>query len=107
MIALGKQLDAFEQISTALEGLEQDDDMLARCMLLRRRADLHRAKGETDQAIKVLSTAAKIAKDQKYRLLHKKIALASADALTEIGDFQRAVAQHRNAWQLQDETRVR
>ena len=107
MIALGKHLDAHEQIAIGLDGLEVGTDMLARCALFRRRADLLRAKGEVGQTINVLAEAADIAREGKYHLLHKKIALASADALEEKGDFKAAVAQHKIAWQLQSETRVR
>ena len=107
MTAEGKYLDAHDQISVGLDGLAPKDDMLARCELLRRRAEMHRAKDELDTSIEVLATAAEIARDRKYHLLHKKIALASAEALEELGDFQGAVDQHKIAWQLQDETRVR
>ena len=81
--------------------------MLARCALLCRQAELERARGALKKAIGVLGKAGDIARDRKYLLLYKKIALASADALEEKGDFKAAVAQHKIAWQLQSETRVR
>lgn len=107
MVILGKHLDAHDQIASGLDGLDKDSDMLARCALLRRRAELMRAKGDVDQTIAVLAKAADIAREGRYQLLHKKIALASADALEEKGDYKGAVAQHKIAWQLQSETRVR
>ena len=106
-IHLSKFLDAHDQITQGLESLREDDDTLARCALLRRRAELLRAKGELDAAIKTLDAATEIAREQKYQLLFKKIALASADALEAKGDFKGAVTQHKIAWRLQSETRVR
>ena len=103
--ARGMHLDAYDQISTGLNELN-DDDHLARCSLLRRQAAHHLYKGEQEEALGVLNQAARIAEDQTYGLLHKQIALTLADKLEEIGDFRGAVKQHKIAWKLQSEMRV-
>lgn len=104
--ARGQHLDAYDQINTGLKGLEASDH-LARCTLLRRHATHHLGKGEFTEALDILGEAAGIAEAQTYALSRKQIALTMADVLEEIGDFRGAVAQHKIAWQLQKETRVR
>jgi len=99
-------LEACHQITTGLHGLG-DEDHMARCSLLRRRAAHHLAKSELEEALSVLSQAARIAEDQTYALAHKQIALSLADILEDIGDYRGAVNQHKVAWKLQNETRVR
>ena len=105
-IALGSHIDAHEHIQKGLDQLT-DADTMARCMLLRRRASLLRVKGELENSIKVLRDVAEIAMDRKYGLILKKVALAMADSLEEMDDFKGAVEQHKIAWRLQNETRIR
>lgn len=104
--ARGMHLDAYHQITTALNDLEEGDH-LARCSLLRRLAAHHRCKGETEEALGVLSEAARIAEERTHTLSQKQIALKFAEVLEEIGDFRGALNQHKLAWKLQNETRVR
>lgn len=106
-LALSKHLDAHEQISLGLKLLREGDDMLARSMLLQRKAQLLTAKNNLDEVVDVLETAGKIAREQGFKLHAKSIALASADIYERKGDFRRAVEQHKIAWRLQNETRVR
>ena len=107
LIALGKHLDAHEQISNGLSEISDGNDMMARCMLMVRKAALLRIKGEIGPAVEMLSDAASIADAQTYALLRKRIALEQADILEQQGDYKAAVAQHKIAWRLQSETRVR
>jgi len=104
--ARGMHLDAHDQITTALNSLDKGDH-LARCALLRRRAVHHLNKGETEEALGVLGDAARIAENQTFTLSQKQIALKLADVLEEIEDFRGALNQHKLAWKLQNETRVR
>lgn len=106
-LALSKTLDAHDQIKRGLDGLTDGDDMMARCILMRRRAALMIAKGETQAATEVLAEAGEIARNQTYQFHAKAIALASAEAYEALGDFRAAVDQHKIAWRLQGETRVR
>ncbi len=105
-LARDKHLDAYEQISTGLRELN-DDDYLARCSLLRRRAAHYLCKSEFEEALGVLTEAVRIAEQQTYALSQKQIALSIASVLEEIGDFRGALAQHKIAWRLQNETRIR
>jgi tetratricopeptide (TPR) repeat protein len=106
-LALSKQIEAREQISTGLRSLTDSEDMLARSMLLQREAQYSTAKDDIGKAIEVLSVAADIARAQTFKLHSKAIALASAHAFETQGDFQAAVEQHKIAWRLQGEIRFR
>lgn len=106
-LMLSKTLDAHDQITQGLAALKDGEDMMARCSLLRRRAALLIAKGETRAATEVLIEAGEIARAQTYKLHAKAIALAVAEAYEAQGDFRAAVDHHKIAWRLQNETRLR
>ncbi|MCV6591629.1 MAG: hypothetical protein OIF48_01655 [Silicimonas sp.] len=106
-LALGKHLDVHDQISQGQGLLTEGEDMLARCLLLRHRAALLIAKDDKAGASAVLAEAGEIARAETYKLHAKAIALSHADVLEALGDYKGALAQHKRAWRLQNETRVR
>lgn len=109
LLAHGSHLDAQEQVSLGLASLDQTDDpsALAKVVLLQRRAGVLASNGDLAGSIDVLKGVAEIAQSEKYWLILKSVSLALADAFEKLGDFEAAVEQHKVAWQLQSETRVR
>ncbi|MDA8585396.1 hypothetical protein N9L47_03905 [Rhodobacteraceae bacterium] len=106
LTARGNHLDAYEQIKTGLAALD-DNNHWAQCLLLRCLADHHLGKGEQSKALEILKKAATIADAHAFKLMHKNIALIHADTLEETGEYKAALDQHKLAWRLQNETRLR
>ena len=63
--------------------------------------------GNSDEAISLLRKAATVAKSAGFGFEQKRIALKLAAVLEDQGQYKAALDQHKLAWRLQNETRVR
>ena len=104
---LGHSDAAVEHIKLGLTIAEADEDMRAQCFLLREYARMECDGGNTEQALTHLRKAADIAKATGFAFERKRIALDLAALLEKMGQYKQSVDQHKLAWRLQSETRVR
>ena len=63
--------------------------------------------GDTDEALRLLRDAAVHAKSTGFAFERKRVALQLAALFEDTGNYKLAVDQHKLAWRLQSETRVR
>ena len=98
---------AAEHFKLGLEIADKDNDTRARCFLLRESAQMKAECGETKEALELLNEAASKAKATGLAFERKRIALRLAKLLEDTGEYKLAVEQHKLAWRLQSETRVR
>ena len=103
----GNFVEAVAQIKAGFEECDGHRDEQAVCMMLRQRASILNSQRDLKRAMRYLNDAAKIARENGYALWQKKIALDSASILESMGNAQGAVEQHKLAWRLQNETRMR
>lgn len=98
---------AEEHFKLGLAIAEQDEDMRAHSFLLREYAQMHSDCGNHGDALRLLTEAASHAKNTGFAFERKRVALELAKLFEETGDYKLAVEQHKLAWRLQSETRVR
>ncbi|NNE82244.1 MAG: hypothetical protein HKN18_18390 [Silicimonas sp.] len=103
----GDFVEAVDQINTGLKHAKEDDDLRARCIVLIKSARIARLQKDEDKEFKVLREAAEIAREQDFAMWRKQIALMRAELFEARGNYKAAVEQHKLAWALQKETRVR
>ena len=83
------------------------DDAYVDCLVRTGLAHVARTEKNVDEAQALLREAARIAKRENYTLLRKGIALDLAECFETTGDYKSAVEQHKIAWRLQDDMRLR
>ena len=97
-------LDHFKTgMTLALDG----KDNRALCYLLSRQAALEANLGNDDEAVKLFKEAAVLAKAKKFAIAQKSIALELANLFERMGKYKQSVDQHKLAWRLQNESRMR
>lgn len=104
---LGRADAAIENFKLGLSIAASDGDKNAQCFLLRGYARMENDCGNADEAMRLLRTAADAAKAQGFAFEQKRVALDLAEVLEKQGEYKLAVDQHKLAWRLQSETRVR
>ncbi len=103
----GRTASARTDFAAARRVAVEDEDIRAQCQLKRELAKVEVAEGNMNEALALLRDAAKTAKQKNYVLWRKKIALDLARCFEKLEDYKAAVDQHRLAWRLQDEMRMR
>lgn len=106
-IDLGRPDTAIEHLETALKLAAQEGDRRARAFFLRYYARLDLLRGDEASALERLQEAAGLAKAQDHAFERKRIALLLAEVYERLGEYKQAVDQHKLAWRLQHETRMR
>lgn len=97
-------IEHFRQgMTRALDG--KDNRVL--CFLLSRQATMETDRGNDEDAVKLFKEAAVLAKAKKFALAQKCIALDLAHLFERMGKYKQSVDQHKLAWRLQNEARVR
>ena len=104
---LGDCIEAQDQINTGLKIADEDVDLRARCNLLIKGAKVARMQENIEKEAKYLREAADIAKANSFLMWRKQIAIARAGVFEAKGEYKAAVDQHKLAWSLQTETRVK
>ncbi|AZQ65830.1 hypothetical protein EF888_00980 [Silicimonas algicola] len=82
-------------------------DLFIDCIVHTGLASVARSEKNTDEAQTLLREAARIAKRENYAVLRKGIALDMAECFETAGDYKAALEQHKLAWRLQDDMRMR
>ena len=104
---MGRADTAIQNLKTGLAIAEEDKDLRVQCFLLREFAQMENDCGNSDEAISLLRKAATVAKSAGFGFEQKRIALKLAAVLEDQGQYKAALDQHKLAWRLQNETRVR
>ena len=104
---MGRADTAAEHFKLGLTVAEKDGDLRAQSFLLREYAQMQSECGDHVEALSLLQSAAKHAKSTGFAFERKRVALQLAALFEETGDYKLAVEQHKLAWRLQSETRVR
>ncbi len=102
-----KEIDALAHFQDGLKLAEEDQDQRALCYLNLHRAQFELGRKEIEKSRTLLLEASAIAKRQNLPLMRKEIALALARAFEELGQYKASVDQHKLAWRLEREGRIR
>lgn len=105
-IALGRHEDALHYLSEGMMLADEDGDNRVRCCILRHLAALEIERAALDEARVHLESAARLAKSLGHAFEQKQIALRLADLFEKLKDYKKAVHHHKQAWRLQNETRL-
>lgn len=105
-IKLGRNEDAKQSLEDGMDLAKHDGDQRVQCFLYRHFALLATHEDDLETARAHLETAAGIAKSLGHAFERKRIALQLADLFEKSKDYKKAVQQHKQAWRLQNETRM-
>lgn len=103
----GRGDSAIEHLRLGIAIAEADNDIRAKCFLLREFAKMDVETRNGEDALDKLREAAALAKESGFAFEQKRIALDMAELLEQSGQYKQAVEQHKLAWRLQSSTRVR
>lgn len=101
------RIEALAHFKEGFRLAEQYGDQRALCYLNLAQAQFELARGETEKARDMLLVGVSIAKRQTLPLVRKQLALTLAETFEELGQFKAAVDQHKLAWRLEREGRIR
>ena len=104
---LGRADSAIEHFELGLKISEADNDVRAKCFLLREYARMDSERNIGEAALEKLQDAARHAKDIGFEFERKRIALDMAELFEQAGKYRQSVEQHKLAWRLQNATRAR
>ena len=104
---LGRPDMAIEHLDEALRLAAEEGDQRGRTFFLRDHARLDLLRGNEASALERLKEAASLAKAQDHGFERKRVALMLAEVYERLGKYKQAVDQHKLAWRLQHETRMR
>lgn len=104
---MGRADAAVENFKQGLSIAKADADKRSQCFLLREYAMMENECGNADRAMILLRKASELAKSEGFAFERKRAALCLAEVLEQQGQYKLAVDQHKLAWRLQNETRVR
>ncbi len=105
-IELGRHDDAAHFLSEGMKLAEEDSDNRVHCFILRHLASLETELGNLEKAKQHLEAAARLAKSLGHAFEQKQIALRLAELFEKLKDYKKAVHHHKQAWRLQNETRL-
>ena len=104
-VAVGELKEAEDAFVAGLDLAIEDDDFRAQCQIISRYAQLESARDNLERARDLNRYGAEIAAKMCYPLWERDFALALADIHEKLGDFKKALASHKRAWQFEKERR--
>jgi ATP/maltotriose-dependent transcriptional regulator MalT len=100
-------IEALAHFQDGFRLAEKYGDQTALCYLNLAQAQFELARGDTEKARDLLLIGVSIAKRQNLPLVRKQFALCLAKTFETLGQYKAAVDQHKLAWRLEKEGRIR
>lgn len=97
---------AVEHFLDGFRMAKESADRRAQCHILIEHGNLERGRGDLRASLPLYRTGAAVAAAMSYPMWQKRFALALAEVYEGLGQFQRALEQHKIAWRIQAATRM-